>query len=114
MELVTKPRKTTRRRNGDGTTYRHKNGWRTKITRGNQTVTAMGRSEQESRRKAKEKLAKLPVLDNSLVAESANLVFGEFITAWLTKKHSKNITDTTYRRYESLTRHHILPVTHFL
>lgn len=109
MELVTKPRKTTRRRNGDGTTYRHKNGWRTKITRGNQTVTAMGRSEQESRRKAKEKLAKLPVLDNSLVAESANLLFGEFITAWLTKKHSKNITDTTYRRYESLTRHHILP-----
>jgi ribonucleotide reductase alpha subunit len=28
MELVTKTRKTTRRRNGDGTSYRHKNGWR--------------------------------------------------------------------------------------
>ena len=109
MEQTVKPRKTTRRRNGAGTTYRHKNGWRTKITRGSQTVTAMGRSEQESRRLAKEKLAKLPLMDNSLVIDSDNLLFGEFITAWLTKKHVKNITDTTYRRYESLTRLHILP-----
>ena len=109
MEQVKKPRKTTRRRNGDGTTYRHKNGWRTKITRGSQSVTAMGRSEQESRRNAKEKLAKLPLLDDSLVVDSENLLFGEFMVAWLTKKHVKNITDTTYRRYESLTRHHVLP-----
>jgi hypothetical protein len=109
MEQAKKPRKTTRRRNGDGTTYRHKNGWRTKITRGSQSVTAMGRSEQESRRNAKEKLAKLPLPDDSLVVDSENLLFREFIIAWLTKKHVKNITDTTYRRYESLTRHHILP-----
>ena len=68
----------------------------------------MGRSEQESRRLAKEKLAKLPILNNSLVIDSKNLLFGEFMTAWLTKKHVKNITDTTYRRYESLTRLHIL------
>lgn len=109
MDKDKKPRKTTRRRNGDGTTYRHKNGWRTKITRGSQSVTAMGRSEQESRRKAKEKLAKLPLLDETLVIGSENLLFDEFITAWLTKKHAKNITDTTYRRYASLMRHHILP-----
>ena len=69
----------------------------------------MGRSEQESRRNAKEKLAKLPLLDDSLVVDSENLLFGEFMVAWLTKKHVKNITDTTYRRYESLTRHHVLP-----
>jgi len=81
MEQVKRPRKTTRRRNGDGTTYRHKNGWRTKITRGSQSVTAMGRSEQESRRNAKEKLAKLTLLDDSLVVDSENLLFGEFMTA---------------------------------
>ena len=109
MDKEKKPRKSTRRRNGDGTTYRHKNGWRTKITRGSQSVTAMGRSEQESRRIAKEKLARLPLLDDSLVVDSENLLFGEFMIAWLTKKHVKNITDTTYRRYSSLTRHHILP-----
>ena len=102
-------RKKSRRRNGDGNTYRHKNGWRTVISHKGHTVTAMGRSEQESRRNAKEKMAKLPLLDDSLVVDSENLLFGEFMVAWLTKKHVKNITDTTYRRYSSLTRHHILP-----
>jgi len=43
-------RKKSRRRNGDGNTYRHKNGWRTVISHKGHTVTAMGRSEQESRR----------------------------------------------------------------
>lgn len=52
-------RKKSRRRNGDGNTYRHKNGWRTVIEYKGQTVTAMGRSEQESRRLAKAKLAAL-------------------------------------------------------
>lgn len=45
-------RKKSRRRNGDGNTYRHKNGWRTVISHKGHTVTAMGRSEQESRRLA--------------------------------------------------------------
>ena len=49
-------RKKSRRRNGDGNTYRHKNGWRTVISHKGHTVTAMGRSEQESRRLAKEKI----------------------------------------------------------
>jgi len=48
MDAAPKKRKNSRRRNGEGSTYRHKNGWRTKLTRGTQTVTAMGRSEQES------------------------------------------------------------------
>jgi len=99
-----------KRRNGDGTTYKYKGGYRTVITRkGFKPITAMGRTEQESRRKAKEKLAQLPSLDSSLVKDSESLLFGEFITAWLTNKHAKNIADTTYRRYESLTRLHILP-----
>lgn len=109
MDTAPKKRKNSRRRNGEGSTYRYKNGWRTKLTRGNQTVTAMGRSEQESRRLAKEKMAKLPLPDNSLVADSTNLLFGEYMINWLTKKHVKNITNTTYRRYESLTRRHIVP-----
>ncbi|QLL24211.1 site-specific integrase [Actinobacteria bacterium IMCC26103] len=109
MDKAPKKRKNTRRRNGEGSTYRYKNGWRTKLTRGTQTVTAMGRSEQESRRLAKEKLAKLPLPDESLVTESTNLLFGDYMINWLTKKHVKNITHTTYRRYESLTMRHILP-----
>ena len=109
MSSTQTTRKATRRRNGEGSTYRYKNGWRTKMTRGNQTVTAMGRSEQESRRKAKEKLANLPLPDDSLIIDSESLLFGDYIVNWLTKKHVKNITNTTFRRYESLTRQHILP-----
>jgi hypothetical protein len=87
MDAAPKKRKNSRRRNGEGSTYRHKNGWRTKLTRGTQTVTAMGRSEQESRRLAKEKLAKLPLPDDSLMTESVNMLFGEYMFNWLTKKH---------------------------
>ena len=104
--------KTTKRkrRNGDGTTYKYKGGYRTVITRrGMKPITAMGRSEQESRRKAKEKLAQSPIYNGALVAGSETILFGEFLASWLTLKHKKNITDTTYRRYESLSRLHILP-----
>lgn len=44
-ETTPNVRKKSRRRNGDGNTYRHKNGWRTVIEYKGQTFTAMGRSE---------------------------------------------------------------------
>jgi hypothetical protein len=69
----------------------------------------MARTEQESRRLAKAKLANLPSLDSSLIPASANLLFGDYIVYWLTNKHSRNIAPTTYRRYESLMRRHVLP-----
>ena len=104
--------KTTKRkrRNGDGTTYKYKGGYRTVITRrGMKPITAMGRSEQESRRLAKEKLAQAPIYNGSLVPGSENILFGDFIQSWLNLKHRKLVTETTYRRYESLTRLHIVP-----
>ena len=84
-------RKKSRRRNGDGNTYRHKNGWRTVISHKGHTVTAMGRSEQESRRLAKEKIKALPLYDGSLVPAAAKLTTGEYLTNWINKKH-KTIT----------------------
>lgn len=102
-------RKKSRRRNGDGNTYRHKNGWRTVISHKGHTVTAMGRSEQESRRLAKEKIKKLPIYDGSLVPEASKLTTGDFLTNWITKKHKTSIAATTYRRYASLIHIHIIP-----
>ena len=102
-------RKKSRRRNGDGNTYRHKNGWRTVISHKGHTVTAMGRSEQESRRLAKEKIKALPIYDGSLVPEASKLTTGDFLTNWITKKHKTSITATTYRRYVSLINVHIIP-----
>jgi integrase len=102
-------RKKSRRRNGDGNTYRYKNGWRTVISHKGHTVTAMGRSEQESRRLAKEKIKALPIYDGSLVPAAAKLTTGEFLTNWITKKHKTSIAATTYRRYVSLINTHIIP-----
>ncbi len=102
-------RKKSRRRNGDGNTYRHKNGWRTVISHKGHTVTAMGRSEQESRRLAKEKIKSLPIYDGSLVPAAAKLTTGEYLTNWITKKHKTSIAATTYRRYASLINVHIIP-----
>jgi integrase len=102
-------RKKSRRRNGDGNTYRYKNGWRTVISHKGHTVTAMGRSEQESRRLAKEKIKTLPIYDGSLVPAAAKLTTGEFLTNWITKKHKSSIAATTYRRYTSLINTHIIP-----
>jgi integrase len=102
-------RKKSRRRNGDGNTYRHKNGWRTVISHKGHTVTAMGRSEQESRRLAKEKIKALPIYDGSLVPAAAKLTTGEYLTNWITKKHKTSIAATTYRRYASLISVHIIP-----
>lgn len=103
------PRKKSRRRNGDGNTYRHKNGWRTVISHKGHTVTAMGRSEQESRRLAKEKIKALPIYDGSLVPAAAKLTTGEYLINWITKKHKTSIAATTYRRYASLINVHIIP-----
>ncbi len=102
-------RKKSRRRNGDGNTYRYKNGWRTVISHKGHTVTAMGRSEQESRRLAKEKIRALPVYDGSLVPAAAKLTTGEFLINWINKKHKASIAATTHRRYASLINIHIIP-----
>lgn len=102
-------RKKSRRRNGDGNTYRHKNGWRTVISHKGHTVTAMGRSEQESRRLAKEKIKALPIYDGSLVPAAAKLTTGEYLSNWIAKKHKTTIAATTYRRYTSLINVHIIP-----
>jgi integrase len=102
-------RKKSRRRNGDGNTYRHKNGWRTVISHKGHTVTAMGRSEQESRRLAKEKIKALPIYDGSLVPAAAKLTTGEYLTNWINMKHKTSIAATTYRRYASLINVHIIP-----
>jgi integrase len=102
-------RKKSRRRNGDGNTYRYKNGWRTVISHKGYTVTAMGRSEQESRRLAKEKVKSLPIFDGSLVPAAAKLTTGEFLVNWINKKHKSSIAATTHRRYASLINIHIIP-----
>lgn len=108
-EALPATRNKSRRRNGEGNTYRYKNGWRTVISYKGHTVTAMGRSEQESRRLAKAKLAALPKFNTNLVPGANKLSLASFLTDWLENKHKQEIAMTTYRRYESLIRVHVIP-----
>jgi len=113
-ETTQTPRNKSRRRNGDRNSCRYKNGWRTVISHKGHTVTAMGWSEEESRRLAREKIKALPIYDGSLVPAATKLTMEEFLTNWITKKHKSSVAAPTYRRYASLINVHIIPTSNWL
>jgi integrase len=99
-----------RKANGQGHTYKVGNSYRTVIHRDAYIVTAMARTPQESKRKAKEKLLTLPNLSPAdEVPVNPKMKLGEFLLDWLEKTHQNNIAHTTYKRYRSLAVQHINP-----
>lgn len=100
----------SRKANGQGHTYKVKNSYRTVIRRGDHVITAMGPTSQESRKRAKLKLEKLPnVLNSKASIPVARLTLGVFLNEWLTNEHQPHIAHTTYKRYSSLSSNHIVP-----
>ena len=51
----------------------------------------------------------LPAYNAELIPDDSKLRVKDFIPDWLEIKHKPTISKTTYRRYESLVRIHILP-----
>ena len=99
-----------RKANGQGHTYKVGNSYRTVIHRDAYIVTAMARTPQESKRKAKEKLLTLPNLSQADEAPvNPKMKLGEFLLDWLENTHQNNIAHTTYKRYRSLAVQHINP-----
>ena len=99
-----------RRANGNGHTYKVGNSYRTVIRKNGYVITAMASNPQESRKKAKEKLAAQPNLGNSEnQGEARKLKLGAFLTQWLIDEHQQTIAHSTFKRYRSLTNHHINP-----
>jgi integrase len=71
----------------------------------------MAASLQESRRRAKEKLERIPqgkVSNNSLPLSKITL--GKFLLDWLEDEHQHRIAHSTYKRYRALAIHHIDPI----
>jgi integrase len=100
-----------RKANGQGHTYKVGKSYRTVIHRDEYVVTAMAATLQESKRKAKEKLLQLPVSINSLETSiNSKIKLNEFLINWLESVHQHNIANSTFKRYMSLTKHHINPV----
>lgn len=99
----------SRKKNGEGHTYPFRNGYRTVIKVRGITFSATGKTEAESRRKAKEKVKRSERLNWGANTSSARTTLGEFMTWWLETEHRDEIADTTYRRYQQLATLHILP-----
>ena len=95
-------------RNGEGNTYRFRNGFRTVIESKGRVVTATGRTSSESKNNAKAKLKSLPNTEG-MKKEAKNLYLGDFISTWLDDEHKRQIAHSTYIRYRSLLTTHILP-----
>ena len=57
----------TRKSNGQGHTFKVGNSWKTVITSQGRTVTATAKTQQESKRRAKEKVHQLPAANNGKV-----------------------------------------------
>ena len=99
----------SRKANGQGHTYKVGNSWKTVITSQGRTVTATAKSQQESKRRAKEKLVHLPIANNGKVSGAYKITLGEFLIPWLDNTHKKDIASTTYRRYRGLALRNVVP-----
>lgn len=100
----------SRKKNGDGHTYPFRNGYRTVIKVRGITFSATGKTEAESRRKAKEKVKRSERLNWGASTSSARTTLGEFMRWWLETEHRHEVAETTYRRYQQLANFHILPL----
>jgi integrase len=99
----------TRKSNGQGHTYKVGNSWKTVITSQGRTVTATAKTQQESKRRAKEKIHQLPVANNGKVLGASKVTLGEYLLPWLDFHHKNAIASTTYRRYRGLAVRNIIP-----
>ena len=94
-----------RKANGYGHTYKVGNSWKTAIRKDGRVVTATAKTAAESRKRAQSK-SLLPQEGKSL---GAKFLAGPFFKEWLECEHKESIAASTYKRYDSLLRTHILP-----
>ncbi|CAN2175178.1 XerC Integrase [Candidatus Nanopelagicaceae bacterium] len=101
----------SRRSNGQGHTYKVGGSYRTVIHHNGHIVTAMAATVQESRKRAKEKLDKLPKATTGKSAlPQSKIALGTYLMTWLEEEHKHQIAHSTWKRYRALAVHHIVPV----
>jgi len=102
-------KKKSRRSNGAGYTYRVGNSWKTVIEVGGQRITATNKSQQESRRLAREKAQKVVALNKGTISGAHKVLFSDHLTPWLEHQHRNQIAYSTYRRYRGIAKHYVIP-----
>jgi len=108
---VTAQTKKNRKANGHGYTYKIKgsNSYRTVIRMNGYVITAAAKTQQESRRKAKEKVQELPLAARGKTLRHEAITLKSFLSNWLEYEHKAEIEPSTWRRYDSLARTWIYP-----
>jgi hypothetical protein len=102
--------KMTRKANGQGHTYKVGNSYRTAIRKGGFTITAMGATAQESRKRAKAKLDALPNLGGANnLHNNSKMNLESYLSTWLEEEHKHHIAHSTFTRYKALAKCHINP-----
>jgi integrase len=101
-----------KRGNGEGSIYRRKGGgWCTQYT----VYTANGRKRKtlygKTRQEVATKLAKaLSDRESGLNFDAEGLKLGEYLSRWLEDSVKDTVRNTTYARYEQISRTHIVPM----
>ena len=96
-----------RKKNGDGHTYPFREGFRTVIKVKGISFSATGKTEAESKRKAKEKVKRSERLNWGASSRDASATLEKFMTWWLETEHRHEVASTTYVRYQQLATNQI-------
>ena len=99
-----------RKSNGFGHTYKVGNSWRTVIRYQGRIISASSPIKDESRMRAREKYLLAISSANTIAVTDKTLTVETFFSHWLDTEHRESIAPSTYRRYSSLMKTHILPV----
>jgi integrase len=99
----------SRKSNHQGHTYKVGNSWRTVIRINGATISANASTQQESRKRAKEKLNQTQVTPVIKPACESKQSVGTFIFEWLGNEHVHSIAPTTLARYQGLLARYIDP-----
>lgn len=99
----------SRKSNHQGHTYKVGNSWRTVIRINGATISANASTQQESRKRAKEKLNQTQVTPVMKPACESKQSVGGFISEWLSNEHVHSIAPSTLTRYLGLLTHYIDP-----
>jgi integrase len=101
----------SRKSNGQGHTYKIGGSYRTVIRHNGSAITAMAKTHQESRKRAKEKLESHILNElNPSKTDYSQMPLEEYLSTWLETEHRHYIAHSTYKRYDSLARNHINPL----
>ena len=100
----------SRKSNHQGHTYKVGNSWRTVIRINGATVSANASTQQESRKRAKEKLNQTQVTPVIKPACESQQSVGGFIYECLSNEHVHSIAPSTMTRYQGLLTRYIDPM----